>query len=126
MRIVGAPASPAEGIVQVYYNNTWGSVCDDQWTKQDADVVCRELGYTSSSAAQSGEAGYQEHRPTWTNNVQCVGNESSLFSCPHDGWKLNGSCGNNQRAGLVCSGSDGKTHCQNLISPLRVFKKNVI
>ncbi|XP_078379703.1 scavenger receptor cysteine-rich domain superfamily protein-like isoform X2 [Oculina patagonica] len=106
VRIIGKPASPAEGLVQVYYNNTWGWVCDDQWDKQDADVVCRELGYTNSSALQSIDASNQEHETIWTNNVQCVGNESSLLSCRHDGWKLNGSCGNNQRAGLVCSGSD--------------------
>lgn len=120
VRIVGAPASPPEGLVGVFYNNTWGWVCDDQWDKQDADVVCRELGLTSSSAAQVVATTNQEHGTIWTTNVECVGNESSLLSCPHDGWKLNGSCRNNQRAGLVCSGSDGEmigvhfsctTHC---------------
>ena len=111
VRIVGAPASSQEGVVQVFYNNTWGWVCDEQWDKQNADVVCRELGLTNSSATQIVAANNQEHGTIWTNNVHCVGNESSLFSCPHDEWKLNGSCGNNQRAGLVCSGSDGEILC---------------
>ena len=26
----------------------WSPVCDNNWTVQDATVVCRELGYTSS------------------------------------------------------------------------------
>ena len=116
VRIVGAPASPPEGVVQVFYNNTWGWVCDEQWDKQNADVVCRELGLTNSSATQIVPASNQEHGTIWTNNVQCVGNESSLFSCPHDGWKLNGSCGNNQRAGLVCSGCDGEMFCYRSVT----------
>ena len=111
MRIVGAPASPPEGVVQVFYNNTWGWVCDEQWDKQNADVVCRELSLTDSSAAQIVAASNQDHGAIWTNNVQCVGNESSLFSCPHDRWKLNGCYGNNQRAGLACSGCDGEMLC---------------
>lgn len=108
VRIVGAKSSPPEGSLQVFYNNTWGWVCDGQWDNQNADVVCRELGLNKSSAAQIVAASSQEHGTIWTNNIQCVGNESLLFSCPHDGWKLNGSCRNNQRAGLVCSGSDGE------------------
>ena len=83
-------------------------MCDNQWNKQDADVVCRELGYISSSTVKSIKASNQEHGIVWTNNIQCAGNEKSLSSCRHDGWELNGSCGNNQRAGLVCSGSDGE------------------
>ena len=96
--------------MQVYFNKTWGWVCDEQWNTPDADVVCRQLGYRSSSTALSAAADNhgQETGAAWMNNVQCGGNESSLLSCEHDGWILNRTCGNNQRAGLICSGTPGK------------------
>ena len=33
------------GRVQIYYNNQWGSVCANTFRQDEADVVCRNLGY---------------------------------------------------------------------------------
>ena len=38
------------GIVRVYYNG-WGNICDDyQYSYNEANVICHQLGYTGVSS----------------------------------------------------------------------------
>jgi len=104
VRLIGG-TSPNGGLVQVYYNRTWQWVCGVHWDKQDADVVCRWLGYSNSSEIYTNTTQVGDNDTTWINNVQCTGNEDSLFSCVHGEWR-NSSCANNRTAAVVCSGPE--------------------
>ena len=44
MRLVGG-YERNEGRVEVCINQAWGTVCDNSWNSNDANVVCGQLGY---------------------------------------------------------------------------------
>lgn len=39
------PTTKSEGRLEIFYNGTWGTVCDDQFKESTADLVCNGLGY---------------------------------------------------------------------------------
>ena len=44
IRLVGG-SYQWEGRVEIYFSGTWGTITDSQWTSDDAQAVCRKMGY---------------------------------------------------------------------------------
>ena len=101
VRLVSSTNSLSSGRVEVFYNDTWGTICDHSWDLQDADVVCRQLGYNGATSAPLAAAFGQATGQIWLNNVRCFGNEKSISQCSHQGWGVE-NCGHSRDAGVVC------------------------
>ena len=101
VRLVDGPTK-LEGRVEVYYNGTWGTVCDDLWDLNDAQVVCTELGYGPPVAAQHRAFYGQGSGQIWLDNVNCVGTEGTIVSCSHGGWGIE-NCNHWEDASVNCT-----------------------
>lgn len=92
------------GVVEILYNNTWGTVCDDFWNLADAHVVCRQLGF--SSADSTPFYTYNGSGPIWMDDVMCRGHEQYLSQCIHRGYGMH-NCGQGEEATVSCAGVYG-------------------
>ena len=86
--------------MEISVGGLWGSVCEDSWDLQDAQVVCRQLGFDGGLAAPKQAAFGRGTAALWMSNVQCGGHESSLSDC----WKSRQLyCGESDDASVVCT-----------------------
>uniref|UniRef100_A0A3B4DJK5 SRCR domain-containing protein n=1 Tax=Pygocentrus nattereri TaxID=42514 RepID=A0A3B4DJK5_PYGNA len=90
------------GRVEVYVDDQWGTVCDDGWDLNDAEVVCRQLGCGKALRAHSSASFGKGSGPIHLNNVGCSGKESIITECHHDGFKKH-NCGHGEDAGVTCT-----------------------
>ncbi|XP_019858318.1 PREDICTED: deleted in malignant brain tumors 1 protein-like, partial [Amphimedon queenslandica] len=70
------------GRVEVCVDGTWGSICYHHFTDNDAQVVCRQLGYTALGSISMGRLRYDSDIPLHIVNLNCTGNEESIWDCP--------------------------------------------
>ncbi|CAH1231914.1 TNXB [Branchiostoma lanceolatum] len=101
-----------EGRVQVKRNGTWGSLCLqnswDRWRSSEATVVCRHLGFATGRVEDKYRFGRGRMAVC---DLECLGNEDSMYECNHDDLDLPPQCGQGRYRrdlGVVCDGLNHK------------------
>ena len=83
-------------------NSSWGTISKDGFDDREASIICKMLGY------QFGIARSQDYLGRGTGlmyDVSCIGNETSIFDCPHWGWSPHN---HGEDSGVECSYERGK------------------
>ena len=93
-------SNPRTGRVEMFNNGQWGLVCADGWDAHDAIVVCREERLGNNGTAI--KVPYNQTETVWLSGVDCMGNESQLSFCPHNGIGVVEDC--EFIAGVECFG----------------------
>ncbi|XP_049322935.1 scavenger receptor cysteine-rich type 1 protein M130-like [Astyanax mexicanus] len=114
IRLVGSGGDCA-GRLEVFHSGSWGTVSDELWDIEDAQVVCRQLqcGVALSAPVPVPARFGSGTGPIWLNEVECEGNEASLWNCRY---QLCGEdeCGHKDDVGVVCSGEKKQLAFENL------------
>ena len=92
------------------YPQEWGTICDnDQWTVEDATVVCRSLGYSFNEANLQLSLSYGLGTgPIWSRYITCSGREYYTWECSVR-YNYESTCNHNMDVGIICSGKSCMT-----------------
>ena len=80
----------------------WGSVCNEHFTIEAANVVCRQLGFDQALDYTPGGYFGQSTGPIHMSNVTCIGNELTIADCI---FSTTHSCDHTQDVGIFCQGT---------------------
>lgn len=89
----------SSGTVQVYYAGLWGYICDDYFDYNDANVICRQLGFEGASTYRGSI--YVASVFYWLDNIHCDGTEGEIDNCTHNAWGSH-NCGNYEHVQVTC------------------------
>lgn len=102
IRLSGGTSS-LEGRVEIFHDNVWGSICDNDWGMDEATVVCNQLGFPLATVADRSLEFGPGNGTIW-NNFDCEGYESNLIECDVEWDGVPNECISHQGdAGVICS-----------------------
>ena len=86
LRLVNG-SRPWEGIVEIFYNNTWGTICDDGYSYSNGVVLCKQLGYQGYIGDYSYFSNSNSNKPVWWRYLRCNSDiHYDINTCPFQGW----------------------------------------
>ena len=91
------------GRVEICIETIWTSLCDESWDFRDAQVVCRELGYSPYGAVPTYNCYTEGQLSFGITDINCNGSEEHLINCSHSKALLH-NCNSHDDAGVVCQG----------------------
>ncbi|XP_030846939.1 neurotrypsin-like [Strongylocentrotus purpuratus] len=95
----------SEGRVEFFFKSTWGTVCTESWTLNDAHVVCKSLGFACALKAFTElEFGYGSSN-VYLEDARCTGRETNILNCPNAQFGVRDTC-LFAGAGVLCSTED--------------------
>ncbi|XP_061599418.1 lysyl oxidase homolog 3B isoform X2 [Cololabis saira] len=101
VRLAGYPRKHNEGRVELFHKGEWGTICDDDFSITNANVLCRQLGFVEATGWTHSAKYGQGQGKIWLDNVLCQGGEKSIDLCKSRGWG-NSDCTHDEDAGVVC------------------------
>ncbi|XP_078327552.1 thrombospondin-1-like isoform X2 [Crassostrea virginica] len=90
---------PYTGLLYVYIDGTWGTVCDDDFGVNEAHVACKTLGFARATALHGTSTLGVGSGPILMDDVRCSGNEESLFHCNYTSYH---NCYHSEDVGITC------------------------
>ena len=84
LRLIGGDNS--SGRVEVFYNNEWGTICNDDFDLTDGLVICRLLGFVNVLRLPHWSEFGRGYGPIWVDELECIGNETSIGECQANEW----------------------------------------
>ena len=98
-----------EGRVEVKYEGVWGTICSKDWDIRDANVICRELGFTRAVDNATAKTFGPGAGKIILDGLECLGDENSLSMCVSRGWGIaRPACTHDSDVGVICEIVKGK------------------
>ena len=102
VRLTGG-ITPNSGQVEVRYHGVWGTVCSFGWDKNDADVVCRMLGFLGVEEGYGPVIKGHVREIIWLYELGCNGSEMSITNCSHKEWgRATFACSHHLNVDITC------------------------
>ncbi|XP_019849174.1 PREDICTED: deleted in malignant brain tumors 1 protein-like isoform X2 [Amphimedon queenslandica] len=91
-----------EGLIEVYCNGAWGTVCDNTFSATAARIVCRQLGYNSYYRYNTLPIVGDTPQSIWYNSLSCSSSDTCLSSCQSCPSSSSTTCVHAEDVTIVC------------------------